>query len=366
MHDKHNVVLVGGGHCHALFLKAWASDPLPGVQLTLISRDKLTPYSGMLPGYVAGHYSYEDIHIDLEKLCNWAGVQFLEREMKGIDLDTKSIQLDNYPDVPYDTLLLDTGSTPLLNVPGSESHTTPVKPVYSFIERWNEILDSQAKEIGVVGAGAGGYELVMAMAHKLKNRSASIHWFLRGRKPMSDRPSKVGKLAIKFAKKAGIHIHYDFDVERVESGKLIARDGRTQQFERLLWCTAATAPEWPAQAGLELDSRGFIATNKYLQSQSHPNVFATGDIGTQIQTPNAKAGVFAVRQAPYLLYNVKAKINEEMMRAYRPQNDFLSLVSTGHKHAIGSRSGITFSGHWVWRLKHFIDQSFMNKFIKLS
>jgi len=180
MQVNHKVVLVGGGHCHALFLKEWAYNPLPGVQLLLISRDKLTPYSGMLPGYVAGHYSYEDIHIDLEMLCAWSGVQFLEREMKGIDLATKSIRLEDFPDVTYDTLLLDTGSTPLLNVPGSESHTTPVKPVYSFIDRWNEILSSNAKVIGVVGAGAGGYELVMAMAYKLRNRPTAIHWFLRG------------------------------------------------------------------------------------------------------------------------------------------------------------------------------------------
>ena len=171
----------------------------------------------MLPGYVAGHYSYEDIHVNLEKLCAWTGVQFLEREMKGIDLATKSIRLEDYPDVTYDTLSLDTGSTPLLNVPGSELHTTPVKPVYSFIDRWNEILSSNAKQIGVVGAGAGGYELIMAMAHKLRNRPTSIHWFLRGISPMSDRPKKVGRLALKFAEKAGIYIHLNFDVERAVS-----------------------------------------------------------------------------------------------------------------------------------------------------
>ena len=361
MQSSHNVILVGGGHCHALFLKKWAENPVQGVQLTLISRDKLTPYSGMLPGYIAGHYNYEDIHVDLAKLCTQANVKFIEREMKSIDLKNKSVVLENFPDVSYDTLLLDTGSTPLLNVPGSESYTTPVKPVYNFIDRWNEILASNAKEIGVVGAGAGGYELVLAMAHRLRNQATSIHWFLRGRNPMSDRPEKVGRLALKYAKKAGIHIHSGFDVEQVEESKLIARDGRTQQVERLLWCTAATAPDWPGKAGLELDRRGFIATNEYLQSRSHPDVFATGDIGTQIETPSAKAGVFAVRQAPYLLNNVKAKIKNETLRAYVPQNDFLSLVSTGRQHAIGSRSGITVSGYWAWRLKHFIDQSFMNK-----
>jgi len=343
MKRSYKIILVGGGHCHSLFLKLWAKNPMPDVQLTLISRDVLTPYSGMLPGFVAGHYSHKDIHINLAQLCAWSNVEFIEDEMIGINLDSKRV-----------------------DIPGSDPYTTPVKPVYSFISRWNEILNSNASQIGVVGAGAGGYELVMAMAYKLRNSSISVHWFLRGDSPMSDRPEKVGIVALECAQKAGIQIHTGFNVERVEEGYVTASDGRSQQFEQLLWCTAATAPEWPKNAGLELDARGFVATDQYLQSRSHPDVFATGDIGTQIDTPSAKAGVFAVRQAPFLFHNVRAKLEEKSLRAYIPQKDFLSLVSTGRKHAIGSRSGFTFSGRWVWYLKHAIDSEFMNKFAKLS
>jgi len=360
-----DVVLVGGGHSHALFLRQWALNPLPGVQLTLISRDVLTPYSGMLPGYVAGHYSYEDIHIDLQKLCAWAGVRFIERELTAIDLDKRTLKVNGHPDVLYDLLLLDTGSTPLLNVPGAATHTTPVKPVYSFIDRWKNLQETDSTEIGVVGAGAGGFELTMAMAHRLRDKPINIHWFIRGEKAMSDRPPKVGKLAVKHARKAGVPVHLNFDVDRVESNCVYASDGRSQQFQQLLWCTAATAPEWPRVAGLEVDDRGFVATNDYLQSRSNPDVFATGDIGTQVENPSAKAGVFAVRQAPFLFHNVQAKISNKPLRAFVPQTDFLSLVSTGKKHAIGSRNGVTFSGGWVWKLKHHIDQSFMKKFIDL-
>ena len=359
------MVLIGGGHSHALFLRQWALNPLPGVQLTLISRDVLTPYSGMLPGYVAGHYSYDDIHVNLQKLCSWAGVHFIEDEMTGIDLVNKNVKVRESETVSYDLLLLDTGSTPLLNVPGAAAHAIPVKPVYSFIERLRELEQSNATEIGIVGAGAGGYELAMAIAHRFRDNPMNIHWFLRGERALSDRSRRVGELALKHALDAGIHIHRKFDVERVESNCLFATDGRSQQFEQLLWCTAATAPEWPRQSGLEVDDRGFVATNKYLQSRSHPDVFASGDIGTQIDSPSAKAGVFAVRQASILLNNVRAQIKEEPLRVFVPQTDFLSLVSTGKKHAIGSRSGLSFAGKWVWKLKHHIDQSFMNKFINL-
>lgn len=361
----HDIVLVGGGHSHALVLRRWAMDPLPGVRLTLISRDVLTPYSGMLPGYVAGHYSYEDVHVDLLRLCAWAEVRFIKAEMTGIDLASQTLQLAGRPDVSYDVLSLDTGSTPTLQVPGAAENATPVKPVSSFIERWLSLENRQPKNLGVVGAGAGGFELVTAMAHRMRNQPIDLHWFLRGDMPMSDRPTKVGIKALECARQAGIEIHIGFDVKKVDQGCLHAVDGRTQTFDDLLWCTAAAAPLWPKAAGIDIDKRGFIATSATLQSISHPNVFATGDIGTQVDTPSAKAGVFAVRQAPVLFHNLRASVLGQSLKNYVPQKDFLSLVSTGSQYAIGSRSGMTFSGRWVWRWKHAIDQAFMNKFIHL-
>jgi len=92
--------------------------------------------------------------------------------------------------------------------------------------------------------------------------------------------------------------------------------------------------------------RGFVATKSTLQSTSHAEVFATGDIGTQVETPSAKAGVFAVRQAPVLFHNLRALVLKRGLKNYKPQADFLSLVSTGDKYAIGSRSGVTFKGSW--------------------
>ncbi|MFT7528070.1 MAG: selenide,water dikinase, partial [Arenicella sp.] len=58
MHRR-DLVLLGGGHTHVLLIKALAMRPIAGVRITLVSEKSLTPYSGMLPGFVAGHYSLE-------------------------------------------------------------------------------------------------------------------------------------------------------------------------------------------------------------------------------------------------------------------------------------------------------------------
>jgi len=196
-----DIVLVGGGHSHALFIRKWAMHPLPGVRVTLVSESPLTPYSGMLPGLLAGFYSHELAHIDLVRLCKWAGVRFIVQRMHGIDLQTKRIQMQGRPDLEYDLLSLDTGSTPDLSVPGASEFSTPVKPVSKLFERWQKLQQQLSQQtsnpvpggainIGVVGSGAGGFELAMGLRFALPD-SVSIHWVLRGQTCLKGRPVSI-------------------------------------------------------------------------------------------------------------------------------------------------------------------------------
>jgi len=70
-----DLVLIGGGHAHALVARMWAMKPLPGVRLTLINPGPAAPYTGMLPGLIAGHYTRDEIMIDLVRLARPAGAR---------------------------------------------------------------------------------------------------------------------------------------------------------------------------------------------------------------------------------------------------------------------------------------------------
>ena len=364
-----DVVLVGGGHSHALLVRRWAMQPLPGVRLTLVSDGVLTPYSGMLPGLIAGHYSVDEVHIDLMRLCQLADVRFINARMTSLDPVAQSISIVGRPDLQYDCLSLDTGSTPDLSVAGAREHSTPVKPVHTFHARWLAIRDRVSRstqyeplELGVVGSGAGGFEVTMAIHHALRDAKARVHWFLRGDQPLSGRPPSVGRRALTVAKQAGVVVHTGFDVARVDAGPCLhAADGREVVLDDLLWCTGAVGPDWVRASGLLSDVRGFVLTDANLRSVSHPSVFATGDIGTQRDTPSPKAGVYAVRQAPVLFDNLRRTMLGQTLRAYRPQSDFLSLMATGPQHAIASRGPFVLAGKAIWRWKDRIDRTFMNR-----
>ena len=174
-----HIVLIGGGHSHVIALKSFGMKPEPGVELTVITKEIEAPYSGMLPGFVAGHYTYDQCHIDVVRLAAWAGARVIQGTVTGIDRAARRVEIEGRPPLAYDLLSINVGITPLLEgIEGAAPHGLAVKPVSTFAARWQALeraaLDARGpRRFAVIGAGAAGFELVLAIRHHLRERAPS-------------------------------------------------------------------------------------------------------------------------------------------------------------------------------------------------
>lgn len=368
--NERDLVLIGGGHTHVLVLRMLAMKPIVNVRLTLISDTRLTPYSGMLPGFISGHYTKAQTHIDLHKLAQVGNVRFIHGRVTGLDVQRKRIQINNHPDIEYDKVSINVGSTPNLTVPGAKEFAVGVKPVSQLTATWAQLLahDYQGKtpHWAIVGAGAAGVEIALAIAQRFSQQGQPIQLSLvqGGSQLLSSYQSGVQSRVRKALKHYNVNLVNNFRVAKVEQSLLVADDNQSLVIDKSIWCTPATAPIWPQKAGLTTDAQGFIEVNAYLQSTSHPDVFATGDVASMTHSPRPKAGVYAVRCAPFLEQNLRAAFQHKKFIKTKLQTNFLSLISLGNKTAVGQKMGLSFSGKWVWRWKNHIDQTFMNLFHK--
>jgi selenide, water dikinase len=375
-----NIVLIGAGHAHVGVMRAVGIAPIADAKLTLITRGSHTPYSGMLPGLIAGHYSFSDAHIDIAPLARFAKAQFYNSTVIGLDTLNKSVICADRPPVSYDIVSINIGSTPGTgDVTGALEHAIPVKPIDGFLAHWavtrKRILDKRGNaRIGVVGGGAGGVELMLAMHHRLTRdvadlggdpQSLAFTLFAGSAEILPAFPTKVRRRFAELLAERGIAVRSGSRVTRVAGRAVALADGTTMPVDHVFWTTQAAAAPWLAGTGLSLTEDGFVSVRPTLQSVNHPDVFAVGDVATLPGQTHAKSGVYAVRNAKPLTQNLRRIVAGQPLIPYYPQREVLSLISTGDTYAIGSRNGLAFEGTWVWRWKDWLDRRFMQQYTAL-
>ncbi|MBF9051490.1 selenide, water dikinase SelD [Roseobacter sp. HKCCD9010] len=360
------LVLVGGGHTHALVLRAWGMKPVPGARLTLINPGPTAPYSGMLPGHVAGHYSQDDLQIDLVKLARFAGARLIIGAATGLDRSAKTITIaGRAAPIAYDLLSIDVGVTSAMpKLSGFYEHAIPAKPLDQFAEIWARFCDAApaAPSVAVIGGGVAGVELAMAAQHRLERlgRTPSVT-VVEQAEALTAVPPKSRARLIQTLADAGITLRQGAGVAEVRAKSLMLDDSQIIASDLTIGAGGARPHDWVANLGLETE-RGYLVVNDQLRSVSDPSIYAVGDCAHLSFAPRPKAGVFAVRAAPILAHNLRADLTGGRPRAFRPQADYLKLISLGRRAALAEKRGVALSGALMWRWKDRIDRAFMQKF----
>ncbi len=362
-----DLVLVGGGHTHALVLRLFGMTPVPGLSITVINPGPTAPYTGMLPGHIAGHYGRDALEIDLYRLARFASARLLTDIAFDFDLAKKVVLLASGRRVSYDVASLDIGVTSTLpGIHGSAAHGIPAKPLGPLAARWRKFLeDGGSDNVAVIGGGVAGVELAMAMAHRLgQDRPAANVTVIERADALMALPQKSQARLRAKLDKMKIKLLENSEVLRLSAEGVHLRGDEMIPSAFTVTASGARPHPWLGQTGLELHE-GFVTVDSNLLT-SDPSIFAAGDCAHLSHAPRPKAGVFAVRAAPVLAANLTAAVAGGARRRFDPQKDYLKLISLGAKDALGEKAGIALSGPWVWRLKDRIDRRFMDQLNALT
>lgn len=379
---KH-LVLVGGGHSHLAVLKQLGMKPVPGLAVTLISREVFTPYSGSMPAYISGHYSLEDMHIDLRPLSQFAKVRLIQAEVSNIDLINKEIFLEGRPSIPFDLLSLNIGSSPdAARIEGSLKHGIPVKPIDQFLVHWQQIFVSACAAVekntpyslAIIGGGPASVELAFAAHYKIhtalnleldKKSSLQVKVVSSAEFVLGTHNEKAQQAVLSEFKKRHIEFIGQARVTEIKSNEIVNESGATVSANCTVFATGASIPTWPAECGLAISEDGFIEVDNTLRSTSHEFVFAAGDAATIRGAIRPKSGVYAVRQGKILARNLINAATDKKLKTYTPQKHALALLNLGNKSALAIRDSFFFRGRTVWSLKNSIDKKFVRKYSEL-
>ena len=369
------LLLVGAGHAHLEVLRRMGETRDAGVEATLVAPYPWFTYSGMLPGFIAGHYEIDELTLDVARLCAGVGVTHVPGSVVRLDPEAREATCASGQVIAFDLVSLDVGVEPALDgVRGVARHAVVVRPLERLVKGWSDLL-VRAREglvgaVTVVGGGAAGVELALAMEYRLRQELglASAHVRI-----VSDAPKLVPtypeaarrRFARTFARR-NIGVHTGAGVTEVGPDYLRLEQGLEFATDGVFWATGGVAPAWLRESGLATDDRGFVLTDAMLRSVSHPEVFAAGDCQTSRDAPRPRAGVYAVRAGPLLAGNLQAALQGGELRPFTTSPRYLALVTTGSRSAVAVWNGFALEGAWAWQWKDRIDRGFLARYREAS
>lgn len=383
---RRELVLLGGGHSHVQVLRGLLMKPRPDARVTVVVDRADAVYSGMVPGLVAGEYDPEQLTIDVRPLARRANAAVVLAVAERVDPSARRVHLVGRPPIAYDVLSINTGATVRgLELPGVPAHALATRPIGRFAAAFPPAarrFAGRSARVVVVGAGAAGVELAFCARERLLREGATsvdVHLLLgdagllpgRSRRLQARVRAEAAARGIGFVTGRAAAVHAD----RVELS-----DGADLPADLVLWATGSIGWELGRSSGLPVDERGFIQVEPTLQVVGQPDVFAVGDAAVLTTWPDIpKAGVYAVREGPYLAENLRRRLDQltderaaearsptRPLRPYRPQRDFLALLNLGDGTAIADKWGLALGGRLAMRWKDRIDRRFMERFQVLA
>lgn len=360
------LVLLGGGHSQCAVLARFAREPAAQAEIVLVSPARHAVYSGMVPGWIAGEYAFEECRIDLQALAARAGVRCVEARAVALDADARRIVLDDGGAIDYDLLSIDIGSAAAVGDIAGAQHAIVLRPIEALppaLEAFDTgVREGAIRGMAVVGAGAAGTEVLLTLMHRAAVRLGTpIEAVLVGdaRGLLPGHGGRARALVARELARRGAMLRTGAAVRAIGEGGIVLDDADRIAADAVILAAGAAPHPWLAASTLARDRRGFMEVDAMLRSTSHPEVFGSGDCATQIGNPGPKSGVFAVRQGPVLAASLASVLRGGGAQAFQCSPAALAIFNLGGGRAIASWKSLAVEGRWVWRWKDRLDRRFV-------
>jgi len=368
-----DLVLVGAGHTNLHVVRMWRMQPMPDVQLTLVSPFGSATYSGMLPGTLAGLYEPHEMEIDLHRFTSGTGIRLLIEEVTGLDPLKREVSFADRPPIRFDVASIGIGSVP--SIPeqfAQHPQVLSIKPMATFRLRFQSQIEravhrigkQRPVQIGVVGAGAAGVEVSLCLEASIRRLGIDAEFVLidSGKNILRGYLTRTIYLARTELERRRIQVRLDERVTNFENDQLLLSGGESLGADIVIWATSAAPPDVLEQFQLPKSDDGFLSVRPTLQTTGDHPVFAVGDTATLVENRIPKAGVYAVREGPILWENIRRTLSGAgELVPYKPQHGFLSLLATGDGRAIGQYKSLSIHNRLAWNWKDYLDRKFMRK-----
>ena len=226
-----NLLLIGGGHAMLPSLRdaqRWTSN---GVQVTLLDSNPFLYYSGMVPEYLGGVYTRDEVRINLDRLCDQAGIHFVDTPAEHLDPERRRVTTADGLTFSYDVAAIDIGA----QNPGFIPNAVPTKPLYrveTLEERIQSALNRRDATIRLViaGGGAAGVEVALNVISRFKrhDRSEALSLTLVEGAPrlLPGFPAIMSAYVTKHLEARGASIVCSTQVDGIRDGAALLNDER--------------------------------------------------------------------------------------------------------------------------------------------
>ncbi len=307
------IVLAGAGHAHIAALRYFAKTK-PQAEIILINDGPFAWYTGTLPALIRRDIFAPQARLNVQTLATKCGAVFIDARYTRHCERSEAIHLHfaNHPPTTCDHLSLSTGG---------EKTQGGIKPIPEFLRRLQKLDEIKNPKIAIIGAGAAGIEIALA----LRIRLPTARIFLQ--------PSQTGILPT-----------------APPRAQTIARAALQSAHITI----TENLPESPDDTIHAYTPEPTLTIRPTLQLTTSDKIFATGDCA-KFPHPLPRSGAIAVRQGRILAHN----LTHSTLKSFTPPPSTLAILTLNRTQALAWYGNLSLHGTLPMRLKTWLDQKWL-------